>query len=608
MKLARVRIQNFRCYLDPVQIEIEDLSALIGSNDAGKSSVLDALNLFFNDKEAKLEPDDAHVLDDTKRISITCEFDELDDDLVIDAQHPTTLREEHLLNKSGRLEITRTYDASIQKPSQKQVYITAIHPRTEGAHDLLQRKNTQLKLRAKELGVLDKVANQSINASLRSAIREAFPELDPGPIQLDISEMEKGSGKDIWQRLQRAIPAYFLFKADRPSTDQDAEAQDPLKAAVRAALNTLDAELAAIAERVSDQATAVANSTLDKLRDLDSTLAEQITPRFSRPNWHTAFKISLEDELGISINKRGSGVRRLVLLSFLQAEAEKKAEDSGRNIIYAIEEPETSLHPDMQRQLYFAISRLSKRTGTQVLLTTHTPELGGLLPIEAIQFIDIDHRGTRHIHSGDKALHKASSALGVLRSDSVKLFVGVEGPTDIEFFKAISRVLCETDQDVPDLEQLEANREVIFIPFGGSNLKHWVHRLAPLKIPEIHIADRDVKPPEVSPSQKAIDQLNQRENCEAYLTSKREIENYLHPDAISAGLGILVSFDEFDDVPELVENEVRRRQRKDIGDIKQALNTLAARSMTPMMLDSQDCDGDVRMWLSRVSEMLARVM
>ena len=608
MKLARVRIQNFRCYLDPVQIEIEDLSALIGSNDAGKSSVLDALNLFFNDKEARLEPDDAHVLDETKRISITCEFDELEDDLVIDAQHPTTLCEEHLLNKSGRLEITREYDASIQKPSQKQVYITAIHPRAEGAHDLLKLKNAQLKQRAKELGVLDQVTNQTINASLRSAIRAAFPELNPGPVQLDISEIEKGSGKDVWQRLQKAIPAYFLFKADRPSTDQDAEAQDPLKAAVRAALDTLDTELAAIAERVRDQATAVAKSTLDKLRDLDGTLAEQIAPRFSRPNWHTAFKISLEDELGISINKRGSGVRRLVLLSFLQAEAEKKALDSGRSIIYAIEEPETSLHPDMQRQLYFAISRLSKRSGTQVLLTTHTPELGGLLPIEAIRFIDIDDHGTRHIHGGEQALHKASSALGVLRSDSVRLFFGVEGPTDIEFFKNISRILHETDQDVPNLEQLEADREVIFIPFGGSNLKHWVYRLAPLEIPEIHIADRDAKPPAVSPSQKAIDELKQREGCEAYLTGKREIENYLHPNAISAGLNVSVSFDEFDDVPKMVGDEVRRQQRKDVGDIKQALNTLAARSMTPMMLDSQDHDGDVRMWLSRVSEMLAREM
>lgn len=45
------------------------------------------------------------------------------------------------------------------------------------------------------------------------------------------------------------------------------------------------------------------------------------------------------------MNKRGSGVRRAVLLSSFLADAENKRDpDNTNHVIYAIEEPETSLH------------------------------------------------------------------------------------------------------------------------------------------------------------------------------------------------------------------------------------------------------------------------
>ena len=43
MKLIRMRIKNFRCYKKEISIEFDDMTALIGKNDAGKSTVIDAL-------------------------------------------------------------------------------------------------------------------------------------------------------------------------------------------------------------------------------------------------------------------------------------------------------------------------------------------------------------------------------------------------------------------------------------------------------------------------------------------------------------------------------------------------------------------------------------
>ena len=47
MKLKALRIRNFRCFKD-VCIHIDSMHALVGANNAGKSSILRALEFLFN--------------------------------------------------------------------------------------------------------------------------------------------------------------------------------------------------------------------------------------------------------------------------------------------------------------------------------------------------------------------------------------------------------------------------------------------------------------------------------------------------------------------------------------------------------------------------------
>lgn len=86
---------------------------------------------------------------------------------------------------------------------------------------------------------------------------------------------------------------------------------------------------------------------------MDSNLASTLTPNFkSEPKFDSLFKLSIQSDQGISINKRGSGVTRLILLNFFRAEAERRmSESSSQNVIYAFEEPETSQHPKHQEML-----------------------------------------------------------------------------------------------------------------------------------------------------------------------------------------------------------------------------------------------------------------
>lgn len=47
MKIVSLTIENFRSYRNPVTIPFNDLTVLIGKNDIGKSSILEALDIFF---------------------------------------------------------------------------------------------------------------------------------------------------------------------------------------------------------------------------------------------------------------------------------------------------------------------------------------------------------------------------------------------------------------------------------------------------------------------------------------------------------------------------------------------------------------------------------
>lgn len=48
MQLKKVILENFRGFRNATTISVEsDITAFLGKNDAGKSSILDALNIFF---------------------------------------------------------------------------------------------------------------------------------------------------------------------------------------------------------------------------------------------------------------------------------------------------------------------------------------------------------------------------------------------------------------------------------------------------------------------------------------------------------------------------------------------------------------------------------
>ncbi len=91
MKLHSVTVRNFRCYEDETRLEVADFTTIIGANDVGKSSLLDALAIFFS--EMKPDDKDACVTGDRSDMSIACSFVDLPESILIDATNKTSLEE-----------------------------------------------------------------------------------------------------------------------------------------------------------------------------------------------------------------------------------------------------------------------------------------------------------------------------------------------------------------------------------------------------------------------------------------------------------------------------------------------------------------------------------
>ncbi|MBI3292228.1 MAG: ATP-binding protein, partial [Elusimicrobia bacterium] len=473
MRLKQLKVTNFRCFENETVVDLDNLTVFIGKNDSGKSSLFDATDIFINESRLP-ESDDCCIHTKSTTVRIACVFDSLPKELVIDEQHPTDLVSEYLLNSNGDLEIAKEYECS-GKSKLVGVFARANHPTASNCNDLLTLTNTKLKQRASELRVDVSGVNQTINTELRRAIWARV-----GDVQCQETDVElksEAAGK-IWEQLKKYLPVFALFKSDRPSTDQDAEAQDPMKAAIKEAVKALEGPLNAITEQVAKEVQEIANRTVEKIREMNPELASQLTPRISSKKMDSMFSVSLTGDEDIPINKRGSGTRRLILMNFFRARAEKEAESKNAGVIYAIEEPETSQHPNNQKMLVDAFEDLASQPGCQVFLTTHTPMLARRFTRTVLRHVTRQD-GQPVIRDGraDQTLSDIRTSLGVLPDHHIKVFFGVEGRNDIKFLTVISKILRDAGEDVPDLGKAGDDDHLVFVPLGGSNLDLWVSRL-----------------------------------------------------------------------------------------------------------------------------------
>ncbi len=113
--------------------------------------------------------------------------------------------------------------------------------------------------------------------------------------------------------------------------------------------------------------------------------------------------------------------------------------------------------------------------------------------------------------------------------------------------------------------------------------------------------------------------VNARPGCRAAITTKRALENYLHPDCILEACGVeLKQSDDSRHVPDAVARRLWERRQKPIAwdevpirarrrlrdKVKRQLIHDAASHMTPRLLRESDPHGEIRGWLTIIAELL----
>ncbi|WP_435079380.1 ATP-dependent nuclease [Halococcus sp. AFM35] len=387
LEISSVQVENFKSIRDSKSIETDDLNILIGKNDAGKSSMLEALRCFL----AKSKPDaNQFHKQDAEEIAITVTCSNVTD------AFRDALGDEYTID-SDPVEIRREFGYRKGKTSSATTY-----------------------LNGEELsaGAIVDGENRLSKAKSRDYIWNHFL---PDPIWIsaerDVREETKLKGGTVLNRLLEPI-------LKEGGIEEDSSLQNKV--------DELEDSLTATAGTVSDDLTDRMQSHMPDIANIEInpgsvSLSKAISPT-----------ITIKDEYldqSVDIAERGSGVGSLLVLSLMQAYVEMQV---GEGYCLLFEEPGNFLHPAAERKMLNALKEISNEG--QVCISTHSQAM-----------IDQEKDASMHIvrrESGETSFELIEDdtfaiidEIGARNSDLLQsdFVIYVEGPSDIGVLNEVAR-------------------------------------------------------------------------------------------------------------------------------------------------------------------------
>lgn len=382
MKIKRVRIENFRC-LREVDIAMEDITSFLGPTGAGKSTVLRALDWFFNgEKVVGLEDEDLHSSGDGTRITVEVEFHGLT------ASDREALGPRYAPPGADSLIVWRTWESGEDKITAKGLaYPPFEKVRQESGAMPQRRAYASLQEERPELGLPAAGSAGAVDEAMRNwelAHRDELTETDiAGTHFFGFA----GQGK-----LAELIDFVFVsadLRAPEETHDSKSTALGRLldhavdRTEVTKQINAIEENVAAEREKAHHDVYG------EVLADLSTALSREVallsagrevwvTPDVKAPKpTRTQFLVRVQDGAADTpVDRQGHGFQRALILAALKHLAERRRPDeSARTLCLAIEEPELFQHPAQARTFAQVLRTLvgSSDGGAQVMYATHSP-------------------------------------------------------------------------------------------------------------------------------------------------------------------------------------------------------------------------------------------
>lgn len=396
MKIGHIHVQNYRGLKD-VKACIGKFACIIGENNAGKSSLLQAFIIFLSGKGL----DEHSYYDETQPIVVTVRFDDVTDkdlESLAEEHRPRikeiiydgslTLVRRFLPGESSKLCCKRmipidprfhedTYNKELKGKKGKniEIFLTTRYPELD--KEVIRGVNT---LRDAKALIKDHADNslspddkELEEVDLPTGFAQSVTKLLPEPIYV-------AAVKDFADEIKAKQSATFgkllsvLLDAIEPKLN---EAQDVFK------------ELEKHLNRIDHPDGSQTDDRLDDVKRIEDTVATYLREIFPQikvelkippPEVKTILSsadIEINDGVRGNVDTKGDGLKRSITFAIFRSYVELSKGDTNsllerqNRFLFLFEEPELYLHPIAQRTLFEALSQVSQRH--QVLISTHSP-------------------------------------------------------------------------------------------------------------------------------------------------------------------------------------------------------------------------------------------
>ncbi len=552
MILKKAILTNYRGINGSKEIKFDLFNCIVGQNDAGKSTILKALDIFLNG--TKPTKADLNVQSDGNNFSVELFFDCRNRECNLGEQISTTLEKEELTNSENLLVIKKiwpTTEANVGNPK-----ISILRKKYAGQSDFILLPEAKLIKLCTDNSIPTTKGNgeEFNNVEKRQKLRE-YNHANNIRFTYEYEEIPTSGqtkGKAIGDAIEDMLPAFQYFKADTSLSDTDATIQKYFKDMATRLIDE-EADTDAIEEEIKTQLRNVLNTITDKINSVVKT-TETVEPKidFDWSKLITTSFVSKASGSELPLSSRGDGFRRITMMSYFEYLAETKRTNGTQQIIFGFEEPETFLHPSGQENLFHKLTSLTEN-GYQVLLTTHSPSIvGNAKRNQVIHITKPDNVYTINqtgIDFKELAIDlgiKPDNTFAPLFSTSRLLFL-VEGIDDVKAMQHNASLYKQAGLIANTFEELNIN----IIPIGGSGgVKHWVNLdlFTKLEKPYFIFLDSD-KTNATATSENLTNLTNYglTLGVDFHVTKKRLLENYIHPTALQRLVpGAAISYTDFD--------------------------------------------------------------
>lgn len=405
VQIKSIEIKNLRS-IRHVLFTVDDFTALIGGNNAGKSTILKAIELFF-DGSPKLSPDDFSKGNQDDPIEITLEFKKLT---------PIERSEFGTACIGETLNVTRILSLDSRETNHYHVR-ALVYPEFDEIRD--ETNGTQKRL--KHNAVAARIEGLRRVSSVQE-VDNALAEWEAShPENLEARKLRGFFGApNVANGKLKKKTGLYLIPAVREASDEggDSRRSPILSLLSEIAKQTFEnkKEVISFIERTKEEfAQLVDPSTITELAGIGDRLTESIQRFYPdsrlEAQWESSDTISLSypsPKLAIEHNgmitdlgRVGHGLQRAALFSIVQFLAEsgqdEKAaaefEEAASDIIILVEEPEIYQHPNKQMVIYDALKKITKGFNRingiriQVIYTTHSEKFINVSDFNAARIV-----------------------------------------------------------------------------------------------------------------------------------------------------------------------------------------------------------------------------